>query len=138
MSLDRNANAEQTGFAPEIWKPIPGYEKQYAASSRGRIRNAKGLIKKQRLHRSAGGWMYRKVDLYKNNKRKTFRVQRLILMTFKGLPPKKIVARHMDGDTFNNAIENLEWGTQTENLLDFINRREEEWNRVSKQENCTR
>ena len=112
----------------EIWKPIPGYEGIYDASNHGRIRgkgrNGKcGKIKAQRVHESAGGWQYLKVDLYKKGKRKTHRVHRLILMAFRGLPRKNQVGRHTgeDGDTFDNRPENLEWGTQQENIWDAIN-----------------
>lgn len=106
----------------ELWRPIPGYEGLYFASSFGRIRNKCGKIKAQRVHESAGGWLYLKTDLSKDGKRKTFRVHRLILMAFKGLPEKGQVGRHTgDGDTFNNCPENLEWGTQQQNIWDAIN-----------------
>lgn len=106
----------------EKWLPIPGYEGLYEASSLGRVRNKRGNIKAQRLHESAGGWLYLKTDLCKEGKRKTFRIHRLILMAFRGLPKKGQVGRHMgDGDAMNNAIENLEWGTQQENIWDAIN-----------------
>jgi len=133
MSEEMNNQATPTQSPPEIWKQIPKYEQKYWASSRGRIKNARGRIMKQRDHESAGAYIYKRIDLCKNNQRKSFRVNRLVLMAFAGYPQKRIVARHIDGNTFNNNIENLKWGTQTDNILDFINRREEEWKNECRQ-----
>ena len=102
----------------EIWKSIPGYEGLYEASSLGRIRGKCGRIKAQRIHLSAGDYIYLKTDLFKENERKTFRVHRLVLMAFKGMPDNGQVARHLDSNSINNYPENLEWGTQFENIQD--------------------
>lgn len=109
----------------EGWLSIPGYEDLYWASNFGRIMNARGQIKNQRVHESANKTFYYKVDLYKDNKRKTFRVNRLILMAFKGMPPEKNVACHKNGNTLCNWIENLRWDTQQFNVHDYWNRKRE-------------
>ncbi len=104
------------GDGAEIWRDIPGYEDLYWASSWGRIRGAKGI---KNLREHVGRWgKYLKLDLWKNNKRRTVRVQRIVLSAFHGVPKAKDVSRHMDGNTFHNAISNLLWGTQKENKQD--------------------
>lgn len=50
------------------------------------------------------------------------KLHRLLLVVFKGLPKStsgvSIVSRHLDGDTSNNHIDNLEWGTHSDNWKD--------------------
>jgi hypothetical protein len=45
-------------------------------------------------------------------------VHRLIIETFKGLPPKGFQCCHNDGNVDNNRIENLRWDTRENNELD--------------------
>lgn len=52
-------------------------------------------------------------------RRITKNVHKLVCMAFHGLPPKpSLQVRHLDGNNFNNAPENLKWGTQLENCQD--------------------
>jgi len=47
------------------------------------------------------------------------RVARLVLITFRGPPPKgKPLACHRDDDQRNNRLSNLKWGNKRSNLLD--------------------
>lgn len=45
-------------------------------------------------------------------------VHRMVLETFVGPRPAGMVGRHLDGNPSNNALNNIEWGTQTTNLSD--------------------
>ena len=45
-------------------------------------------------------------------------VHRLILETFVGPRPEGMQARHIDGNSHNNALSNLVWGTKLENEAD--------------------
>lgn len=45
-------------------------------------------------------------------------VHRLVLLAFKGLPPKDHVSCHNNGDKTNNKASNLRWGTDLENARD--------------------
>lgn len=46
-------------------------------------------------------------------------VHRLVLMAYVGLPAHdKIQGRHLDGNPSNCNLDNLAWGTQTENMAD--------------------
>ena len=99
----------------EWWKPIPGYEGYYAASTKGRVRNLKtGKILKQT---SCGASLkYRKVGLHVGGVRKLCRVHKLVWITFKGEIPEGYEINHIDEDPGNNALYNLELLTHKENI----------------------
>ena len=116
----------------EVWKPIPGYEGLYEASSQGRIRTAEGKttssawadrrvwqqrIMKQKWHkRKNGKHEDARVCLWKDGKEKTYLVSRLVAMSFLPMPFDKLTVNHIDGNPSNNRIDNLEWCTHQENV----------------------
>lgn len=69
------------------------------------------------------GYYY--VHLYfKDGTYKTYRLHRLIAMTFipvpdrhKNIPIEKLFVNHIDGNKLNNKVENLEWCTSSENMI---------------------
>lgn len=63
---------------------------------------------------SSGGYHTVKV---KNGQ--TVRRHTLVLETYKGLGNGRI-ARHKDGNPANDHVDNLEWGTQAENMQDAV------------------
>lgn len=86
----------------------------------GRITNAAGKVMAQHWHETRNG-RYRRVQLTKDKRRKWYRVNRLVCAAFHGPPPTdKHQARHLDGDTANNAASNLAWGTPLENYYDQV------------------
>lgn len=90
----------------EEWKPLSGYEWHYEISSYGRVRNtATGQIRKLFVHPSG----YCLVDLYIGNKKKNFRVHRLVAQAFIDNPFGYEQVNHIDGNKQNNHVENLEW-----------------------------
>lgn len=74
--------------------------------------------REMRLRTTSDG--YRCAQLKRNTKNTHQRVHRLVLMAFVGEPPPGMIACHNDGNRSNNAIENLRWGTHSENQRDRI------------------
>lgn len=94
------------------YKDIPGYEGIYKINENGDIL---GCNDKQ-----ISGWIkpggYKKVRLYKNNKRKDFYIHRLVAFVFLPKVEGKNVINHIDNNPSNNHVSNLEWCTQYENM----------------------
>ena len=119
-----------------IYKQIPGYEGLYEAGDDGSIWSCEGKTTSRKL--SDGSvqklvWKRRKlkpsskkrlqsthydyrVVLCKNGTCKTFLVARLVAMTFVPNSYCKPCVNHIDGNTFNNRPNNLEWCTYAENI----------------------
>lgn len=105
----------------EEWKWVVGHEGRYEVSNFGEIRshvsigycrNGITIRKPQILKTPLGVKGYKYVQLDQKN----YRVNRLVLTTFKESPPfKKAEASHIDLNRTNNRIDNLEWTTHKEN-----------------------
>ncbi|MBR3246857.1 MAG: HNH endonuclease [Clostridiales bacterium] len=68
-----------------------------------------------------GGKGYMLVTLNKPyGEKKDYRVHRLVAMAFIPNPENKQEINHLDGNTKNNLVENLEWCTHTENIQHAI------------------
>ena len=96
----------------EIWKPIPilGLEK-FEVSNLGRVRSQRAIRK---LTKAANYWQ---ISFWINKKQKIFKVSRLVLMAFVSPPPSHgHMAMHLDDNTDNNRLDNLKWGTRSENV----------------------
>lgn len=100
----------------EIWKDIKGYEGLYSVSNRGRIKNAKRILKP-----SNNGNGYMLIGLRKRGKRKNFYIHRLVALAFIENPENKPVINHKDYNRKNNDVNNLEWITVKENVNYSIN-----------------
>lgn len=111
----------------EHWRAIkncPGYQ----VSDLGRVRsfkrnNAGSLIKQAVKHDSRKNQPeYLRVTVVDaRGAKKTFRVNRLVLIHFVGsAPTKKHAAAHIDGNSLNNTLLNLKWATQKQNEADKI------------------
>ena len=106
----------------ERWKSVKGYENSYQISDKGNVRalNFKrtGQTKLLKANIHCG---YYCVNLYKNGKYKTFRVHRLMALSFIENPYNKPFINHKDGNKLNNNLDNLEWCTPKENSVHAIN-----------------
>jgi hypothetical protein len=106
----------------EEWRPVIGYEDRYLVSSLGRVlslpnpkRRTARLIS---LHPTEFG--YPCVNLWRNNRMKRVCVHILVLEAFVGTRPDGHEARHLDGDQTRSELENLAWGTKSENNYDRV------------------
>lgn len=114
---------------PEIWREIPGFEGYYEVSDHGRVRTlerrvacAYGATRRLRsrlltcsANRSDGRMT---VALSKHGAGRPMLVAALILAAFRGPRPPGLWALHNNGDHTDDRLENLRWGTPSENNLD--------------------
>lgn len=96
-----------------VWKPVVPYGNLYEISSDG---NVKSLINNKILKQSLTTTGYKKVELYKDGKKKSRRVHRLVAVAFISNPCKFPMINHKDGNPLNNRKENLEWCDQKMNV----------------------
>ncbi len=94
----------------EEWRGVVGYEGRYEVSCFGRVRKLGGPIVGQ-WRKSAG---YYQVRL--SEPRAVHLVHRLVAKAFIPNHENKPGVNHIDFDTINNAVANLEWCTQAENI----------------------
>lgn len=105
----------------EEWRSIPGWEGVYEVSNLGRVYRVKeaGFTRSGRILRTCvvdGGYFH--VCLSRNAKPWKVSVQHLVMRAFVGPRPAGLVIRHLDGDPTNNRVENLRYGTYSENAYD--------------------
>jgi len=115
--------ARRIGMYEVGMKDIPGFER-YCVTEDGRI-----WSKPKRGGRSKyGKWLkpytksdgYLAVGLCTNDKRKHKPIHRWILETFVGPCPEGMECRHLDDNKKNNNLDNLRWGTRSENIMDSV------------------
>ena len=83
-------------------------------------RRIKGRVLKLLLTNSG----YQVVNLSVNSVTQQKTVHRLVLASFTGLHDNLYV-RHKDGNSVNNKLSNLEWGTHRENMDDQMSHYDE-------------
>lgn len=107
----------------EQWKSIPGYEGFYQVSNKGRVKKCKmwDLGKRKYIESDQilkpfdNGHGYLVIALAKEGKKANHYVHRLVASVFVDNPMNKRYVNHLDYNTKNNAVSNLEWCTQKEN-----------------------
>lgn len=99
----------------ERWSVSAEYP-QYEVSDLGRIRHIGGVARKTR---NTAGYSY--VCIRQGGKAHNVRLHRLIASAFIPNPENKPHVNHKDGDKSNNAADNLEWCTASENERHKVN-----------------
>lgn len=103
----------------EIWKDIPQYEGIYQVSNYGNVRslNYKKTNTIKLFKPSTNNYGYYQIVLTKNKKPKTFKVHQLVAITFLNHVPNghNIVVNHIDNNSLNNHVDNLELVSQRYN-----------------------
>jgi hypothetical protein len=103
----------------EKWCWIPGYEDLYRISEKSEVwSKPRTTTRGGVLRHIIGTRNYHWVTLTKDGKQRRFQVHRLILLAFEGPCPEGQEVRHLDGNPENNNLDNLSYGTHSENLRD--------------------
>lgn len=102
----------------EQWVDIKGFDGKYQVSNTGKVRSL--CYKKPRIlsQYNTGKYRnYKEVKLYKGGRGTDdgYKVHRLVAEAFIPNPDNKPQVNHIDGNTFNNDVSNLEWVTNSEN-----------------------
>lgn len=95
----------------EKWKQIPNLP--YEISSLGKIRNLQGKVLKTYIQNS--GYEQIKINYQGLHIHKS--IHRLVAEAFIPNPLNKEYVNHIDGNKLNNIVDNLEWCTNSENIL---------------------
>ena len=94
---------------------VVGYDGLYSIDEDGRVwshtTNKFISVVKNKRHNG-----YVEVTLWKNNKRKTFRLHRLVAIAFIPNPNNLPEVNHKNGDKSDNRVSNLEWVSPSENV----------------------
>lgn len=105
----------------EIWKDIVDYEGIYQVSNLGRVKSLSRLDssghkrKELILKPTPNNKGYYTVVLCVNAVHKTYQVHRLVANAFIELVDGKPFVNHIDENSTNNSVSNLEWVTSKEN-----------------------
>lgn len=114
----------------ELWRDVPRYKGIYRVSDRGQVKSLDRVFlnkigslwrargKMLKLGKTRRGYPHVYLSIYGEQKR--FMVHRLVLLTFVGSCPKGMETRHLDGNSSNNNLSNLCWGTHQENMQDSV------------------
>ncbi len=119
-----------TTFTEEEWRPVPGYEGLYDASSCGRIKSLPRVIQHKNGHKQnapsvvlrqgIGSHGYPTVTLSKGGTVKKRTVHSIIAEAFIGKRPDGFETRHLDGNRRNCHTDNLKYGSHEQNQANRI------------------
>jgi hypothetical protein len=114
------------------WKTIPGYEGTYEVSDEGQVRSVERWRRvgkgegSLRLYPSQARSLYidkagyPRVTLKTSGVARSHLVHHLVLEAFVGPKPVGQECRHLNGNPADNRLENLQWGTSSENSYDVV------------------
>lgn len=98
----------------EIWLEIVGFEGRYEVSNLGRVRNmVNGRVRSLQQDKN-GYWRITLKDL--DSKKRSKLVHRLMATTFIPNPKNYPILNHIDGDSSNCLLNNLEWCNHSHNI----------------------
>ena len=113
-----------------LWKDIPGFEGIYQASNTGSIRTKPGKVTSNKRY-ARREWKTRvlkskyqknrkrkdaRVTLWKDGKESDHLVSRLVAMAWVDGYAPGLTVNHIDGNPENNAEDNLEWVSLSDNI----------------------
>lgn len=133
-----------TQFESEEWRPVVGYEGLYEVSNKGRVRSLDRIVDRKNgtarwpgrtLKPQLGSKGHYGVNLWRGKRSKTEFIHRLVAVAFIPNPDNLPLVRHFDDVKENNSVENLAWGTWSDNAQDAI-RNGRDFNRQQDKSHC--
>lgn len=107
-------------MAMEQWLPICDYEGHYEISDLGRVKSFKRGRERILKPMLIGRPKYCAVALHKGGVRNVRKIHHLVLETFVGERPPGMMGLHDNDVSTDNRLENLSWGTGSENQCDSV------------------
>ena len=98
-------------------RPVPGWP-HYVIGQDGLVRSLRFDPPKVIVHRKRGGYL--SVTLSLNGVKRDKVVHRIMAEVWMPDPTPGQEIRHYNGDSFDNRLENLRWGTRKENMGDMM------------------
>lgn len=114
----------------KIWKDVIGFEGFYKINNFGDVKSLSRIVNnsygttrriRERIlatHKDKDGYLI--VTFSINNKKTTHKVHRLVAEAFIPNPESKNTVNHIDGNKSNNIVTNLEWATDSEQIIHRI------------------
>lgn len=102
-------------------RPVAGYgSSRYLVDAFGNVFSRGRLFDRMLVPQVVINTGYEQVKLYEDGTHRFRRVHHLVLEAFVGPRPAGMETRHLNGVRADNRLENLAWGTPTENAADKI------------------
>lgn len=119
---------DMTNFSNEQWRPVVGYEGRYSVSNLGRIRSERRVINTgkqqyiipQKMLNLCLQRGYYTFGASKQSKVRCMMVHRAVMEAFVGKRPAGMEIRHLNSIPTDNRLENLAYGTKSENMQDAV------------------
>jgi hypothetical protein len=108
----------------ERWLPVVDYEDLYEVSDLG---NVKSKRSGKLLTPVFWGSKRPRISLYRNGKEKRRQIAQLMLEAFRGPCPPGQEVLHANDVVGDDRLENLRWGTRSENLQDMVRNGRNHW-----------
>lgn len=108
----------------ELWFPLEGYE-GYEVSTLGRLRSLDRYVDHKDGTQSFRAGVIRKPFVNQGYnvywiKGKVRKASQLVCITFFGPRGKGVVVRHLNGDSLDDRVDNLSYGSQKQNIGDML------------------
>lgn len=102
----------------ESWGDVTLYGDKYEVSTMGNVRNK--ITQRMLKHTVHHKTNHRLVSLTHKGETKKLRVHRLVAATHIPNPNKEEFVLHWDDDPTNNTVDNLRWGSRSDNNYDRV------------------
>lgn len=106
------------------YRKVPGFP-DYAIGNDGTVwsrKNARGgkMVAWEKINGVPSKSGHVGLTMFEQGRRKTAYVHRLVLELFVGPCPRGCECRHLNDNPRDNRLENLRWGTRSENMRDAV------------------